>query len=134
MNCNCLCVFRLKLSPLLPAAIDILKYKEYVKTDAAKNYLQRVVLSILRTQPDGLPISLLVHNNPKLLSRNDLHRIAKQWLPESMHQVRSLCICRNSEKVDNTTQYLRIYILLLLYLSSAVDIIWDNEYYFQADY
>ena len=87
--------FRLKLSPLLPAAIEILTYKEQMKTKSAKNYLQRVVLSILRTQPDGLPISLLVHNNPEVLARNDLHRIAKQWLPESMHEVQSVYICRD---------------------------------------
>lgn len=75
------------LSPLLPAAMEILKFREQVKTQPVKDYLQRVVLSILRTQPEGLLISLIVYNNPSILFSTELHRIAKQWLPCKMHEV-----------------------------------------------
>ena len=103
-----------------------------MKTKSVKNYLQRVVLSILRTQPDGLPISLLVHNSPKVLTRNDLHRIAKQWLPESMHQVRSVYISRYSEQNGQRNKnfpYLYAYIFIFARQVSVVIL----NIYFQAD-
>ena len=68
--------------------MEILTFREKVKTQAVRDYLQRVVLSILQTQDDGTLISLMVYNNPKILVSTELHRISKQWLPRNMHEVK----------------------------------------------
>ncbi len=66
--------------------------------EAVKNYVHRVLLHVWRIQENGVVISLVVHSNAQTLQSEELHRLARKWLPNHMHKVRPLETGQNNDE------------------------------------